>query len=219
MNWETEMQHAPEAGHLVELGAVFTMFFVMLGPLKILGPFARQTHDMEAGAMRKLAFLSLALAVVAVLVGGFFGRSLAANWHVTTPALLLAGGLIFAVVGMKLVFEQYEAAHDAPAPLPAGLVAAAMRITFPTIVTPYGIAALILFLAHSPDAARTQGILCVLGLVMLLNLVAMLFARWIMRGIGVLALQILGAVLGVLQVALAIEMVLRALRELQVLQS
>ena len=78
-----------ESSGLVGLGAVFTLFFVMLGPLKILGPFATQTHDMEAGAMRKLAFLSFALAIVAVLVGGFFGRSLAANWHISTPALLL----------------------------------------------------------------------------------------------------------------------------------
>ena len=64
-----------ESSGPVGLSAVFTLFFVMLGPLKILGPFAKQTHEMEAGAMRKLAFQSFALAIVAVLVGGFFGRS------------------------------------------------------------------------------------------------------------------------------------------------
>ncbi|HKQ24910.1 MAG TPA: MarC family protein [Burkholderiales bacterium] len=203
-----------EPSDAVSLGAVFTLFFVMLGPLKILGPFAKQTHEMEAGAMRKLAFQSFALAIVALLVGGFFGRSLADNWHISTPALLLAAGIIFALVGLNLVFEQYERPQESPAPLPAAPIAAVMRITFPTIVTPYGIAALILLLVHSPDAARTQGLLGILALVMVLNLLAMLFARWIMRGVGILTLQVLGAVLGVLQVALAIDIILRALRSI-----
>jgi multiple antibiotic resistance protein len=87
-----------------------------------------------------------------------------------------------------------------------------MRVTFPSIVTPYGIAALIIMLANSPDAARTQGVVLLLLVVMALNLAAMLFARSIMRGVVLIGLQILGAVLGVLQVALAIEMILRALR-------
>ena len=52
---------------------------------------------------------------------------------------------------------------------------------------------------------------------MVLNLLAMLYARRIMGGITVMVLQIAGAVLGVLQVALAVDMILRALRELNVL--
>ena len=46
---------------------------------------------------------------------------------------------------------------------------------------------------------------------------AMLFARKIMAGVTLIALHILGAVLGVLQVALAVEMILRALGDLNVL--
>jgi hypothetical protein len=41
--------------------------------------------------------------------------------------------------------------------------------------------------------------------------------RRIMGGVTVMVLQIVGAVLGVLQVALAIDMILRALHELAVL--
>jgi hypothetical protein len=35
------MQGAPEATALVGLGAVFTLLFVTLGPLKIVGPFVQ----------------------------------------------------------------------------------------------------------------------------------------------------------------------------------
>ena len=52
---------------------------------------------------------------------------------------------------------------------------------------------------------------------MVLNLLAMLYARRIMGGVTVLVLQIFGAVLGVLQVALAVQMILRGLLDLGVL--
>ena len=206
----------PSAPETISLGQVFTVIFVMLGPLKILGPFAARSRDMEAGVVRRIALLAFVLALIAVLGGGFIGRALARSWGVSPPVLLLAGGVIFALVGLKLVLEQYESVHTPP-PLPATPLAAAMQVAFPTIVTPYGIAAFIVLLANSHDAARTQGVLAMLGLVMGLNLLAMLLARLIMRGLGVVVLQLLGAVLGVLQVALAVNMILRALHDLRVI--
>jgi multiple antibiotic resistance protein len=57
----------------------------------------------------------------------------------------------------------------------------------------------------------------ILVIVMLLNLLAMLFARELVRPPVLLVLQVLGAVLGVLQVGLAVQIIIRALRDLQVL--
>ena len=79
------------------------------------------------------------------------------------------------------------------------------------------IAALIVLLANSQDTERTSALVAILISVMVLNLLAMLFARKIMAGVTLIALHILGAVLGVLQVALAVEMILRALGDLNVL--
>ena len=202
---------------LLGFGAVFTLLFVTLGPLKILGPFAQMTRDVDDATMRKIAVRAFVIALVAVLAGGVLGRALMYNWNISPPTMLLAGGIIFLLVGLRVVLEQYQPVHPAPPPLPTAPLAAAMRITFPTVVTPYGIAALIILLANSHDNARTLGILAVLLGVMVLNLVAMLFARRTMSGVTLIALQILGAVLGVLQVALAAEMVLRGLRDLGVL--
>ncbi len=44
-----------ESSGLVSLGAVFTVFFVMLGPLKIIGPFAKQTQSRSPN--RELQFI------------------------------------------------------------------------------------------------------------------------------------------------------------------
>src|SRR5262245_5072984 len=208
------MQSLPEASALLGLGAVFVLLFITLGPLKILGPFMQLTRDVDEAKVKSIAERAFVLAVIAVVVGGFGGRILVQNWEISVAALTLAGGLIFLLVGLRLVLEQYQHVPAAPAPLPEAPMAAALRVAFPMVVTPYGIAALIALLVNSPDAARTAAILAILLGVMVLNLLAMLYVRRIMGGVTVLALQIVGAVLGVLQVALAVQMILRGLRDL-----
>ena len=210
------MQTLPETSALLGLGVVFVLLFITLGPFKILGPFMQLTRDLDEGKMKQIAVRAFVLAVIAVVVGGFAGRILAENWQISIAALTLAGGLIFLLVGLRLVLEQYQPVHAAPAPLPEAPMAAALRVAFPTVVTPYGIAAVIALLVNSPDAARTAGILAILIGVMVANLLAMLYARRIMGGLFLLALQIVGAVLGVLQVALAVQMILRGLHDLGV---
>ena len=71
--------------------------------------------------------------------------------------------------------------------------------------------------ANSRDAERTGTILALLLGVMVLNLLTMLYGRRIMGGVTVMVLQVIGAVLGVLQVAIATDMILRALHELGLL--
>jgi len=90
------------------------------------------------------------------------------------------------------------------------------RIAFPGIVTPYGIALAIALLTTSMDARRTTLILGLLAGVLVLDLLAMLFADAILRTVGWL-LAILGAVLIVLQIALALQMMLVGLRGLGLL--
>jgi multiple antibiotic resistance protein len=81
-------------------------------------------------------------------------------------------------------------------------------LAFPSIITPYGTAALIPMRAAA-GGSRDHSILGIFLAVMVLNLVAMWFAPFILKyGAGLV--QVLGAVLGVLQVALAIQMLLLA---------
>ena len=208
------MQNVPDVSQLLGLYTVFILLFVTLGPIKVFGPFMQLTHDADEATTKQIAVRAFALATIAAVVGGFVGKLLVENWHISPPALTLAGGIIFLLVGLNLVLEQYKPAHVAPAPLPEAPIAAALRIAFPIVVTPYGIAAVIALLINSPDAARTSAILAILIAVMVLNLLAMLYARRIIAGATILVLQIFGAVLGVLQVALAVQMILRGLHEL-----
>jgi len=202
---------------VIGLGEIFILFFVTLGPLKLLGPFELQTHDLDPAALRAIAVRTFGIGLVAVVVGGYLGTVLAAKWLISEPAILIATGIIFFLVAIPLVMAPYQPVHAAPPPLPREPLAASLRLTFPLVVTPYGIAALIALLSVAGDPTMIVGIYVILVVVMVLDLLAMLYIRQIMRGPVLLILQVVGAVLGVLQVALAVQIIIRGLKGLHVL--
>ncbi|HEU5309860.1 MAG TPA: MarC family protein [Candidatus Eisenbacteria bacterium] len=201
---------------MLDASQILILLFVTLGPLKILGPFVQQTRELEGSALRRLELRVFILSVVSVLVAAFLGSAMLVKWSISLPALLIAIAIIFFLVAIQVVLAQYGERQDVP-PLPQDPWAAALRLTFPTVITPYGIAAVIALLAATDDPMRVRMILALALLVMALNYVFMMFARKIMRGVFLLVLQVLGSVLGVLQVALSVQILLWALAELGVL--
>ena len=197
---------------------IFTVFFVMLGPLKILGPFVERTRGLDDAALHRIAWWTFVVAAVAIVVGSLLARSMLAQWRISVPALRLTGGIVFFLVALRQLLEQYEPAKIVPAePLPGSPFAAASRLVFPLVLTPYGITAVISLLASSPEVTRTVTILMLVVAVMIVNLAAMWFARRILVGFAIVVLQVVGAVLAVLQVALSVQLVLDGLRTLGVL--
>jgi small neutral amino acid transporter SnatA (MarC family) len=202
---------------MLDASQILTLFFVTLGPLKVLGPFVRMTHHLDQRVARGLALRVFLVSVCSLLVAAFLGRALLEKWGVSIPALLIAVGMIFFLVAIRMVLAQYDPEPAAITPLPEDPWAATLRLTFPTVLTPYGVASVIALAALAMEPGRLTMILGLAVGVMALNLLAMMFARKIMRGVTLLLLQLLGAVLGVLQVALSIQIILWALQELGVL--
>jgi multiple antibiotic resistance protein len=204
---------APEA-QLLGLSQAFTLLFVVMGPpLKTPAVYFARMHAFDASVRRSLALKTFVLATVAVLVGGFLGLGLQHNWQISVPAMLIAGGLIFLLVSLRTVLEQYAPEPVLP-PVTAGAVPAkprvptAFELAVPMIVTPYGLAGFIVLLASSHSAERTIGLVILVVLVMVLHLLAMLFSGQIMRGIGAMPFKLFGTIIGSLTVALSIQMLI-----------
>lgn len=199
---------------------IFILLFVTLGPLKLLGPFAHATSASDATVVRQVALRAFGLSTACVLAAGFVGSVVLSKWHVSLAAMTLTGGIIFFLVGLRQLLQQYETSPPpppAPAPRPANTtMVTALKLTFPGVVTPYGIAAVIALFVASASNERIEVIVALLVAVMVLNLVTMLFAHRILNGATALVLQIVGAVLGVLQVAFSVQIMLRGLHELGV---
>ena len=203
------------------LAHIFTFMFLMLGPFKMIGPFSKATQGADAALTRQVALRSTLFASLGLLIAAFLGESILRKYGIPVPVLALSAGIILFLVALQNILKQFAppAPHSeavaAPAPK-SPLNMALMPLAFPTMVTPYGIAALVVFLAVSPDLQDQLVIGGIVLAVMMLNLIVMMLTRHIPPVLGAL-LAILGAVLGVIQVALGLQIIHNSLKAMAVL--
>jgi multiple antibiotic resistance protein len=201
----------------VPASKVFALLFLMIGPMKILAPFARMTRGADPHFRRQLATRAILFSAAALLLAGLLGQRMLRNFDIPLQVLALTGGLVLFLVALQTVLEQFKR-PEAPrgeAP-PPELSMAINPLAFPIIVTPYGIAAMIIFVALvEGDPAAELTIAGLVGLILALNWVAMLYAHAILKYAGT-ALQVFAVVLGVTQVALGLMIILQSLSSLGV---
>ncbi|WKZ18134.1 MAG: MarC family protein [Candidatus Jettenia sp. CY-1] len=215
---QTTDSSGQQVQYILGIPEIFTFFMFMLGPIKVLIPFVKMTRDTDTRFRRKLAFMATLISTIGCLVAAFMGQRILKSWHISIFALMLAGGIILFLVALQMIMQMYSLPRrNETTPSTPTLAMAVSPLSFPTIVTPYGIAMLIILMASAQDVARQAGIIGALLVIMVLNLLTMLFAHRILKVIGVITLQILGSVLGVLQVALGIEIILQTLIKMGVL--
>jgi multiple antibiotic resistance protein len=191
---------------------IFTMLFLMLGPIKILLPFVNMTRGSDAALRRSLATRAVLFSGAALGVAGLLGRSMLDNFNISLPVLALTGGLVLFLVALQTVLQQAAGpARPRPDEPPPGLHLAFSPLAFPTVVTPYGIAAVIVFAALAQDNYVDKLVLAgVVLLILAMDWLAMLFAEPILKRVGT-TLQVFAVVLGVTQIALGLQVILHSL--------
>ena len=192
---------------------MFALLFLMLGPFKIIGPFLKITQTSDAVSVWRTALQATGFASAALLIAAVLGDRIINKYNIPLPILTLSAGLILFLVALQKILHQFEPISEAAAAAPpaASVRTAMMPLAFPTIVTPYGIAALVVFVSVAPDVQAIALIGVVVLVIMLLNLMVMLAARRYQKVLS-LALPILGAVLGIIQVALGLKIIDNSLR-------
>jgi multiple antibiotic resistance protein len=197
---------------MIDTAQVFTFLFLMLGPFKIIAPYAKMTLHADPAMGRQLAFRGIAFATIALILASVIGDNVLGNFGIPVEILALAGGIILFLVALRNTIRQF----DPPAPImeesaPLTLKMAINPLAFPTIVTPYGMAALIVFMAISPDMQTKLVIGGMVLAIMAINLAFMLLTRKLYKIFAVI-LPILGAILGVVQVALGLMIIFQNLK-------
>ena len=193
---------------------IFTFLFLMLGPIKLIGPFATITRNADPALTRQIACRAALFASAALLIASFLGEGMLRSYGIPLPVLALSGGIILFLTALVPVMQQFlplTPHDDLEAAPPPPLKVAMSPLAFPTIVTPYGIAALVVFLAVSPNLAGRLTVGAILLAIMGLNLVAMIAAKRILPVLGI-ALPIIGAVLAVIQVALGLQIIQNSIK-------
>ena len=199
----------------VSIPAVFIIFFLTLGPLKAIGPFAKVTRGADPGLSRALAWRATLIASFIVLAVALLGAVILKNWRVSVPAIMIAGGLILVRQAVQMIMAPPPAPSPPPPAddqQPPSLALAHFPLAIPALVTAPGITAIAAFMAIAGADWTQQGIvIALLLLIMALNLLAMLNVSLIFQYVSPSILLVLGWVMAVLQAALAAQYMINAL--------
>src|SRR5262249_52874816 len=81
-------------------GMIFALVFLMLGPIKLLGPFAAATKDCNRIFRLRLATRAILFAAAAVTIAAALGQQMLENFAIPVLALQIAAGLILFLVAL-----------------------------------------------------------------------------------------------------------------------
>ncbi|MDJ0511739.1 MAG: MarC family protein [Crocosphaera sp.] len=189
------------------------ILFMTIGPIKIIPVFVILTQKSSAKIRIKLAIRSFALSTTAILAVALSSQNILNKYNISLSALLATAGLILSLISIKMLLAQYEKTENAQnLDLENPLKSLISPLTFPTILTPQGIAFVMISMtiAHRLDN-NVHKLLGLIILVMILNLVCMLYAREILNFLKPTLLQVFGLTLNIIQLALGISFIFSAI--------
>jgi multiple antibiotic resistance protein len=201
-----------------QISFVFTIFFMLLGPIKLIPSFAAITKGADLQFKRSVAIRSALIASVLCAFVALVGGALLGKYRISIDAVRISGGLVLLLAALQVIFPRAQSPNPI-AGTPTAIQLAASPVATPSIVPPAGVAAILIFMMLAPQyPGMTQAVAICLTIMMTLDFLVMYFIDQVMKTPGLaVALTVLGAVLVFVQVGLSIETILTALKSLGVI--
>src|SRR6516225_641039 len=131
-------------------GMIFALLFLMLGPIKLLGPFAAATKDCDRVFRFRPATRAFLFSAAAVTIAALLGQQMLGNFAIPVLVLQIAAGLILFLVALQAVMHQYDVTRPPERTHPPLLAHAFYPHAFPTILVPYDNAVFIILIYSYP---------------------------------------------------------------------
>lgn len=186
------------------------LLITLIGPLGVIPKFAAVTSGLTDSERVRAAILAGVYAALRLSLAVLAGAGSLMKLEIPRPTLIKAAGLILLPLALRSLLEGQRRSPGDPAKAPPSALALS-PLAVPTIVSPVAVCVIIIFVAYFPSWDGRAAILAAVLSIVLLDVLAMLAARRIMALVGTTPLVLLGAVFGVMQVALALEMIFSGL--------
>ncbi len=129
---------------------IFTVFFMLLGPLKVIPPFAGLTRGLDSRFKRDVAIRGAVLASLLCVFVALAGGTLMGNFRISLGGLRLSGGLVLLIAALQVIFRKAQPPTPSSGS-PTALQLAVSPVAVPMIVPPAGVAALLLCVMLAPQ--------------------------------------------------------------------
>lgn len=197
------------------LADIFMILLITIGPLKAAVVYAKLTGQSDRAFQREVAFKTVTVATIVTIVFVFFGQFLLGLFHVSLPALKIAGGLILLLFALDMVIGDHGGGEGTPVAPTRDI--AIYPLAMPLMATPQGLVAIATIVAETTRFGQRLVIAVIVLLIMAINLAILLSAGKLLRGGGSGAMVVVSKVVGILLAALAIQLMISAGKDLGLL--
>ena len=196
----------------------FTTFFATIGPLDVAIVFAALTADEPIQHRRAMAIRGVLTATVILIVFVLAGKALLNVLGISLAAMRTAGGILLLLIGIEMVFARSSGAvttteeESEEAELKKDI--SIFPLATPLIAGPGAMGAAILL--STSEKGSVAGIIIVIACllaVLAITLIALLIAGKIQHYLGVIGMQVVTRVMGILLAALAIQFMFDGIRQ------
>ncbi|QEU93017.1 MarC family protein [Streptomyces kanamyceticus] len=195
--------------------AAFITFFSVVGPPKVLLAFAGLAQNHPMGELRRIALISSAAAILVGLLTGITAPWLLDLFHISTPALQLAGGVIFFIYAVGLVLG-IHLGTESPGEDTPDLVSGVRQLLMPYVVSPLALTAVLIEGAARDSWSWRSTVVGAYVTVIVVDLLCVVVLARVLRRTHHATIELLGRLLGLLLAAVGVDLVLDGLTSLGV---
>ena len=208
----------------LELWQIFEILILLLigmGPKVALVPFVDMTSDLDSKTRKKVAKKMITTATTWALILVFLGDFLMKLFHFSEAALYIAGGIVFLLLALHMITgssNKEDKKHEKVSEKEA-LGMAQYPLAIPYLLNPVGITMLVIFSAASGSFAMDILLITLVLIMALIDWLVFSNLDSLMKHLDKSRLAVTEAVFGILLSALAIELVLRGMTALGVIEA
>ena len=194
---------------------VIMLLFATIGPLKVTIVCATLTADAPPEFLKRVAFRSVLIALIVCILFAVLGEAILRLFNVSVPAFQIGGGIIVLLFSLDMVMGAKPGSKDGPGSpeddAGPSLDLAVYPLAVPLMASVSGLVAIVSLLAQRDDLGALLFLAGVIVAIMALNFLCLRSCRYIVRAVGPAAIQVVGKIMGVILVALAVELILMGL--------
>lgn len=190
----------------MEIISAATLLFLVMDPLGNIPIFLSVLDDVAPERRTRVLIRELLLALVVLVLFLFFGQYLLGFLQLSEHSIRIAGGIILFLIALKMVFPVRRSMHDTEVLQGEPLL---VPLAIPLVAGPSAMA--VVMLMASNDPSRMAEWLIALFAAWLLSSLILVSATGLKRFLGQRGLIAMERLMGMLLIALAVQMLLEGI--------
>jgi multiple antibiotic resistance protein len=186
----------------------FVTLLVIIDPVGSVPLFLTMTRDYEAASRNRAAWQAVAVAALIIAVFALFGQQILTYLGITVASLQAAGGLLLLVIALDLLRGEVAGLSGE-----SRVNIAFVPLGTPLLAGPGAIAAIMVFIRQADGLDQRLGVAVGLAGVLVVLWLTLRFAGLLQRVLRQAGIELITRISGLLLTAIAVQLVVDAVRE------